>query len=156
MARALPEDGQIYTIEKDPERAKLAEETFATAEPETAKKITLLIGDAKEKLTELNAQAPFDMIFIDADKISYPAYLDWAEDNIRQGGIVIGDNSLLFDAIYLVEPPETIRKTTHKAMQEFNRRMADETKFMSVLLPTKEGMTVGVKALSQKERRSSS
>jgi predicted O-methyltransferase YrrM len=47
-----------------------------------------------KKLNELSAKAPFDMMFIDADKGGYPKYLDWAELYIKQDGLIVADNTL--------------------------------------------------------------
>jgi predicted O-methyltransferase YrrM len=145
MARALPEDGHIYTIEKDADRALLAKKTFATLESETARKITLCEGDAMNVLKRLSVHTPFDMLFIDADKIHYPEYLDWAERAVRKGGLIVGDNSFLFEAVYLDYLPEGIRPTAQKAMREFNKRLGDPERYTGIMLPTKEGLTLAIK-----------
>ncbi len=69
-------------------------------------KITLIVGNALEKLDELSAKAPYDMIFIDADKVGYPKYLDWAESYIKQDGLIVADNTLLFNTVFLKSPPK--------------------------------------------------
>lgn len=76
MAKALLEDGHIYTIENNPQCSRIAKKNFSAFN--LSDKITLIEGNALEKLNELSAKAPFDMIFIDADKGGYPKYLDWA------------------------------------------------------------------------------
>lgn len=140
LARALPEDGIIYTIEHDSQRAALAQQSFSAYEHN--KKIRLLEGDAKVMLRELDG--PFDAVFIDADKISYALYLDWAEQNIRKGGLIIGDNTLLGGAVY--DPDITKpRPTTIKTMQEFNKRLSNPEKYLSILLSTKDGLTIALK-----------
>lgn len=145
MARTISENGKIYTCEKSKEAANWAKENFQKANVED--KINLLIGDALESLKLVENEGPFDMVFIDADKISYPKYLDWAEKSIRKGGLVIGDNTFLFGTVYEDEIPEdsNVRPTTHKAMQQFNERLSDTQKYMSVLIPTLEGMTIAQK-----------
>jgi predicted O-methyltransferase YrrM len=140
MADALPDDGHIYTFEKDDKRAARAE-TNLRNHP----KITLITGDALETLRSLEPKAPFDMIFIDADKLHYLHYLDWAEKHIRKGGLIVGDNTLLFDAVWREALPDRIRQTALQAMREFNRRLADQQKYTAVLLPTAEGMTIALK-----------
>lgn len=140
MADALPEDGHLYTIEKDPARAALARQNIAAS-----RNITLIEGDAQDALQGLAAKAPFDMIFIDADKLNYLHYLDWAEKNIRKGGLIIGDNSLLFDAVWTETLPPRVRQTALQAMRDFNKRLADPQKYHSILLPTSEGMTIAEK-----------
>jgi len=140
MAAALPEDGHLYTIEKDPARAALARQNLAGAP-----NVTLLEGDARQVLETLRGQAPFDMIFIDADKLNYLHYLDWAEAHIRKGGLIIGDNSLLFDAVWREKLPPRVRQTALHAMRDFNKRLADPARYHGILLPTQEGMTIAQK-----------
>jgi predicted O-methyltransferase YrrM len=139
MADALPEDGHIHTFEKDLTRAARAGVNLCHP------KITLHTGDAMEALRSIETKAPFDMIFIDADKLHYLEYLDWAEKHIRKGGLIVGDNTLLFDAVWREILPDHIRQTALQAMREFNQRLADPGKYTSILLPTEEGMTIAVK-----------
>lgn len=98
-----------------------------------------------EKLNELSVKAPFDMIFIDADKSSYPKYLDWAESYIKQDGLIVADNTLLFNTVFLESPTKEVSEKSWHAMREFNDRLSDEKKYFSILIPTDEGMTVALK-----------
>jgi predicted O-methyltransferase YrrM len=148
MADALPEDGKIHTLEKDDRRAALATKHFQAFD--AARKITLVQGDALASLAALSDKAPFDMVFIDADKINYPAYLDWAETHVRKGGLIVGDNTFLFGTVWQDAPGQTshgnpLRSTAWQAMRDFNARLADPEKYQSILLPTAEGMTVAQK-----------
>lgn len=146
MARALPQDGHIHTIEHDPDRADIAAKNFKDSD--VSERITLIRGLAQEELKALSNNAPYDMIFIDADKPSYEVYLDWAEQHIRKGGLIVGDNTLLFGAVYDQERHERsnpTRKTTVQTMKNFNARLANQDKYDSILLPTKEGMTIAIK-----------
>ncbi|MEQ1704985.1 MAG: O-methyltransferase [Rickettsiales bacterium] len=144
MARALPEDGHIYAINKDPEHVQMAEGFFARSE--CRDKITQLAGDAHKVLPELSQKGEqFDMVFIDADKISYPAYLDWAEKNIRKGGLIVADNTFLHGAMFEKAPPEGIAPTTWKNMRSFNERLADKSKYNATIIPTSEGLSVAIK-----------
>ena len=149
MARALPAGGHITTINKDPQHIAMARDFFARSD--VSDSITMLEGDAHDVLPMLSAPPPngegikFDMIFIDADKISYNDYLDWAEANIRQGGLIVADNTLLHGAMELDAPPSGIAPTTWHAMRRFNERLADPKKYFSTIIPTQEGMTVAIK-----------
>jgi caffeoyl-CoA O-methyltransferase len=96
MAEALPKDGEIHFIEKDSRHAALIESSVASRQSPV--KITLHTGTALDILPTLTG--PFDMVFIDADKANYPHYLDWAEENIRPGGLIVGDNTLLFGHVF--------------------------------------------------------
>lgn len=143
MARALPEEGHIYTIERDAARCAMAQEHII--ESEVKDKVSILHGDAAHVLESLTAKAPFDMIFIDADKPSYPRYLDWAEQHIRCGGLIVGDNTLLFDTVAEAVAPQGVAPTTWAAMRSFNARLSDPSQYFSAMLPTKEGMTIAIK-----------
>ncbi len=144
MARALPDDGHLYTIEKDETRLNMARESLDKSDVKN--KISLIHGDAILKLQSLESKAPFDMIFIDADKRIYLDCLDWAEKNIKKGGLIIGDNSFLFGAVYDDEGLEMrVRKTTVENMKEFNLRLADNKKYATTIIPSKQGMTIAYK-----------
>ncbi|MDM8335224.1 O-methyltransferase [Wolbachia pipientis] len=143
MAKALPEYGHIYTIENDPEHLSIAKRNFSIFNLNN--KITLIEGNALEKLNELSAKAPFDMIFIDANKSGYPQYLDWAELYIKQDGLIVADNTLLFNTVFLESPPEEVSEESWYAMRGFNYRLSDEKRYYSILIPTDEGMTVALK-----------
>lgn len=145
MARALPEDGMIYAIERDKQRIEPCRQNFIKCGVD--KKIKLLNGDAINVLNDIEKEGPFDMIFIDADKAGYSKYLDWAEQNIRKGGLIVGDNTLLFGYVYKEknELSEHITEKSWLAMREFNQRLSDAAKYTSVIIPTLEGMTVAIK-----------
>ncbi|MEY2393103.1 O-methyltransferase [Wolbachia endosymbiont of Tettigetta isshikii] len=143
MAKALPECGHIYTIENNPEHLNIAKKNFSAFN--LSNKITLIEGNALEKLNELSTKAPFDMMFIDADKGGYHKYLDWAELYIKQDGLIVADNTLLFNTVFLESPQKEVSKKSWQAMREFNRRLSDEEKYYSMLIPTDEGMTVALK-----------
>jgi predicted O-methyltransferase YrrM len=140
MARALPADARLWTIERDPTAATEARKTFADCG--VAEKVTLLEGDASEKLHELAKDAPFDMVFIDANKSAYPEYLAWAELNVRKGGLIVADNTLLGGAVLANEKPGAMSAKQWNGMREFNKSIADSSRFASVLLPTVEGLTI--------------
>lgn len=88
MARALPPNGSITTIEVDPERAKVAAKNCEMAQ--CSDKVDIRTGAATEVLPQL--QGPYDLIFIDADKPNNPTYLEWALKLARPGTVIVGDN----------------------------------------------------------------
>lgn len=92
FARALPSDGMILSIELMDEYAKLARENLTLAQVD--RKAMVICGDARSVMQQLidDAVKPFDLIFIDADKPSNPAYLALAAKLTRSGTIVISDN----------------------------------------------------------------
>ena len=91
MARALPQDGRLVTIEVDPRHAEVARANFARAD--IVSRIELRVGAALDVLpTLVDAHHAFDMAFIDADKENNAAYADWAATLVRSGGVVVIDN----------------------------------------------------------------
>lgn len=140
MARALPEDGKLYTIERDKMRAYLADENFRYAN--VSRQVELLIGDGLEMLAQLEAQAPFDAVFIDADKANYPAYVGWAIDHIRIGGIVLAHNAFRGGAIV---DPNAISDVGNRAVRETNQMLADDERVQASIVPIGDGFLIGVR-----------
>ena len=87
--------------------------------------IVSLCGDAVELLPTLDARGPFDLIFIDANKSGYVDYLNWAEKNVRAGGLIVGDNTFLWGALWDAAKRDNISAAQVLAMKEFNTRLAD-------------------------------
>ena len=92
LARALPPDGSLVTLEADPKHAEVASANIALAG--LADKVEVRLGKALETLPEIAAEGltPFDFIFIDADKNNYPGYLEWAIRLSRPGTLIVVDN----------------------------------------------------------------
>jgi predicted O-methyltransferase YrrM len=92
LARALPQDGCLITLEADPHHAEVALGNIARAG--LSPLVELHVGDARETLPRLADQGrgPFDLIFIDADKKNNPAYLEWALNLSRRGTLIVADN----------------------------------------------------------------
>lgn len=92
LARALPLTGRLITLELDPHHAEVARANLARAG--LAQRAEVRLGPARESLAQLQHEGvgPFDLVFIDADKPSYPEYLDWALRLTRLGGVIIADN----------------------------------------------------------------
>lgn len=143
MANALPKGGMVHAIERDPECVRLAKQHAKEAGVED--RIRFYEGNALDQLKIIEQEGPFDLVFIDADKANYVRYLDWAEQHVRVGGAIVGDNTLLFGHVYKVPCPEEVSLDGYEAMRLFNERLADSSKYTSILIPTIEGMTVGVK-----------
>ncbi len=92
LARALPEGGQIVSLELNAHHAEVARANLRNAG--LLDKVDLRVGRASESLADLDAgdAAPFDLIFIDADKSGYPEYLDWSLKLSRPGTVIVADN----------------------------------------------------------------
>ncbi|MRS15761.1 methyltransferase domain-containing protein [Enterobacteriaceae bacterium RIT691] len=90
MARELPEDGKLVTLEFSPHHAAVARKNLALAG--VAEKVDVIEGPALASLAAFDPQTCFDLIFIDADKPNNPHYLEWALRYSRPGTLIIGDN----------------------------------------------------------------
>ena len=90
MARALPPDGKLITLEADPTHADVARQNIQLAG--LTDRIKLIEGPALNSLENFGDVPPFDLIFIDADKPNNPGYLEWALHYSRPGTLIIGDN----------------------------------------------------------------
>jgi caffeoyl-CoA O-methyltransferase len=141
IVRGLQPEGMLYTLEYEKKHAEVAAETFRRAG--VSARVRQLVGPALDLLPSLSKEGPFDFVFIDADKESYDKYLDWASANLRRGGVVVGDNAFLFGE--LKEPLTPQSSNAARAMYAFHRRLAESGEFRATVLPTGEGMAVGVK-----------
>ncbi len=94
-----------------------------------------------EKVEEI---ASFDAILIDADKIAYPAYLQHAKRLLRKGGLLIADNTLLFNLVLSDQPPLK-NPELWTAMCNFNEMLAIDQDFEALIIPTLEGLSIALK-----------
>jgi predicted O-methyltransferase YrrM len=90
LARALPADGKLITLEADPRHAEVASGNIAAAG--LADRVEIRVGKALDTLPSLENEGPFDLFFIDADKVNNPNYVRWALDHSRPGSVIIVDN----------------------------------------------------------------
>jgi predicted O-methyltransferase YrrM len=99
LARALPFDGKLITLEVEPKHAEVAKSNIARAGLSTL--VELRLGPALDSLAQLHEQAvaPFDLIFIDADKQTIPQYLDWSLRLSRAGTVIVTDNVIREGAV---------------------------------------------------------
>jgi len=134
MARALGPGGHLWSIEFEPHHAEVARANLAAAG--VADRVTVLVGAGRDVLPTLAGHAPFDAVFIDADKVNYDHYGRWAIEHLRTGGLVIGDNAYLFGE--LLDDSDRGR-----AMRGFHELVAASCD--SVCAPTPDGLVVGIK-----------
>lgn len=145
IARALPENGRLCTLEYDPRHAAVARKNLHAAG--VAAKTTVHEGPAAKTLPGLEKDGPYDFCFIDADKINYPIYLEWASRHVRVGGIVVADNAYLFGKLHLSAKLAGDDAAGAAAMRKTLALMADTRLFSScAMLPTGEGLAVAVRA----------
>lgn len=135
MARGMVDGGKLWTIEYDPRHAEVARKNIEDAG--LAADIEVLVGAGLEVLPSLVDHGPFDAVFIDADKGNYDKYGAWAAENLRVGGLLIGDNAFYFGKL-LDEGDDAAA-----AMRRFHEQAAG--RFDSVCVPTPDGMLLGLK-----------
>lgn len=97
LARGLAPDGRLITIEANPDCAEVARANLARAGIEA--QVDVRMGRAQDVLPGLAAEAPFDLIFIDADKPGTPGYFQWAVKLARRGSLILVDNVVREGAI---------------------------------------------------------
>jgi predicted O-methyltransferase YrrM len=90
LARGLPPDGRLITLEANPDYAEIARANIARAGLDG--KVEIRVGRAQDLLPGLTADGPFDLVFIDADKPGTPGYFQWAVKLSRRGSLIIVDN----------------------------------------------------------------
>lgn len=143
IARSLPSDGHLWTIERDHEAVRQARKAFEDCG--VVEKITQVEGDAIEMLNDLSSHGPFDLVFIDANKSAYPQYLEWAAKCVRPGGLIVADNTLLGGHVAESEKPESLSRAQYTEMRRFNDLIANDSRFFGTILPTDEGLTVAIR-----------
>jgi len=141
LLRGMAPDGELDTIELSERHAEVARESFRRAG--VAARARIHVGAAADILPQVARRGPFDLVFIDADKEGYPAYLDWAATNLRPGGVVLLDNAFLFGS--LADAPTGDRGDQIRAMQSVHETLARSGKFRATVLPTGEGLAFGVR-----------
>jgi predicted O-methyltransferase YrrM len=141
IARGLIAGGKLITIEKNTNHAKIAQDNFDKVG--LSNQIELRIGEAHHLLASLSAEAPFDFIFIDANKNNYPELIPWSIDHIREGGVLCAHNALRGGKITKSPAPDE----GTRIMQEINYQIANDSQLISTIFPSGEGMIIAVKRI---------
>jgi len=136
LARALPADGKLYTLEKSSKHAAIARAAFAHAG--VSDRVELREGDALDSLRKLTELGPFDFVFLDADKSNYSNYLSWAVSNLRPGGMVAAHNALRGGRIIAPESDDD------RGMVAFNKALAEDSRLDSTIISLGDGMAIGI------------
>jgi caffeoyl-CoA O-methyltransferase len=134
FAEALPMDGIVITCEIDEESAALAQAYFRRSP--VGKKIELRMGPALDTMRHL--KGPFDLIFIDADKINYVNYYQRALDLVSPHGVILIDN-VLWSGEVLKQPPSDEQTAV---IQELNRTVSADSRVSAVLVTIRDGVLV--------------
>ncbi len=141
IARGLAPGGRLLTLELEPRHAEVAREHFALAG--VSDHVEVLVGDAHALLPTLAAEGPFDLVFIDAEKTGYLAYLEWAQEHTRIGGVIVAHNA--FRAGDIVGPSDEEADEGTRVMRALNQRIAQDARLLSTIYPGGDGMVIAVK-----------
>jgi predicted O-methyltransferase YrrM len=132
LARALPPDGRLVTLEFDPKHAEVAAANIANAGLSDV--VEIRVGPALDTLAKLHQEGcePFDLIFIDADKPNNPGYLEWSLRLSRPGTVIIGDNVVRDGAVTHPANPDP----RVQGVRQFIQMMADDPRLDATALQT--------------------
>ncbi|OAB39869.1 methyltransferase [Paenibacillus macquariensis subsp. defensor] len=137
IAKGLPANGQLLSLELKEEYAKLAKGNLESAG--FGSNVDYMIGQALDSLEELKqAGRTFDFFFIDADKENYPTYLEYAIQLSKPGSLIVGDNCFLRGRTLNSEKngPAVL------GMRHFNEKVATDDRLVSTLLPDYDGLSI--------------
>lgn len=130
MGRALPEGGRLVTLELDPRHAEVAEGNIAVAG--LADRIEIRVASALDSLAAMveTGEAPFDFVFIDANKDGYPEYFEWVLKLSHPGTVIVADNVVRNGAVLDADSPDPYIQ----GIRRFNERVAAEPRVSAVTL----------------------
>lgn len=141
LARALPATGKLISLELNEHHAAVARRNLAQAG--LAEKVEVRVGPALDTLTAMEqaGEAPFDLAFIDADKDGYVAYLPKAVALVREGGLILADNTL---------PDAVLHPTAESGTKHYNAAVAAHPALLSTIVPVLrrqglDGLTISIK-----------
>lgn len=129
LARALPPGGRLISLEVSEKHAQVARDSLARAG--LTDRAEVRVGPAAELLPALAGEAPFDLVFIDADKPGYPTYLDWALKLTRVGSLIVADNCIRGGRSLRAERDDANAEATGI----YDRRVASDARLLSVAFP---------------------
>jgi predicted O-methyltransferase YrrM len=146
LARALPPEGRLISLEIDARYAEVARRNLKRAGLD--EKVEVRVGPALESLSRLKvgAEGAFDLIFIDADKEAYVNYLRKAMPLVREGGLVLGDNTL---------PDAVLDPTAESGTKRYNAEVSAHPDLDSILVPVLRSRGIDGLLISVKQSRAS-
>ena len=142
MARALPPDGMLITLEANPARAATARGNIERAG--LTERISVIVGDATRYLHKV--AGPFDLVFQDSDKQQYEVMLDRLVTVLRPSGVLATDNVLWNGEVvegYVSPPHRDVADTV--ALRRYNIRLASDPRLITTFLPVGDGIALSVK-----------
>ena len=139
LLQGMPRDGILTSIDNEPENQRSAKDAYAAAgiPPQRTRVIS---GDAAQVVARLTDGA-YDLVLVDADKESYPVYVEEAIRLLRQGGVLVLDNMLWHDKV--ADPAARDEVTT--LLRDLGKSLRDDDRLLPTLLPVGDGLFVAVK-----------
>ena len=137
LAEGLSDDGTLVTLEHNDELEDMILRNLALSP--LGEKVQLVIGDAMQWLAAQSSNLLYDLVFIDADKREYSAYLDAVLPLVRPGGWILADNTL-WDGHIIEEAYDKDKQTL--ALRAFNDKVAQDERLEKVILPLRDGLTI--------------
>ena len=141
--QSLQGDGVVYTLEKSTEHIALASQALKPWIDNG--QCVIVAGDAREELTKLSTQSPFDAIFIDGNKAAYKDYWIWAKNNIRSGGMILIDNVFLAGAVWGDSSKQKFSDKQVQTVKEMTNDVLASADFTASFVPTEEGLLIAIK-----------
>ncbi len=131
LARALPEYGKLISLEYSTKHAEVARANINYAG--LSDRVEIRVGAGLDLLPQLQeaGEGPFDLFFIDADKVNYPGYLEWCIKLSKPGSVILSDN-LIRDGKVIEPPPDDEAAV---AINEFNKILTSDPRLETVILP---------------------
>jgi caffeoyl-CoA O-methyltransferase len=135
MAAGLPDDGELFTCDVDPDMTAIAQRYWERSPH--GKKISLRLGPALETIETLDG--PFDLVFIDADKENYLNYWNAIMEKVHRGGLLVADNVLWSGKV--LDPKEP----SDHAIVAFNKAVREDERVSPLMLTIRDGVTIARK-----------
>lgn len=132
MAEALPGDGEVITLEINERYGALARQFFEKSEH--GYKINLVMGEALESLKTI--EGPFGLVFLDADKVNYPAYYEAILPKLKPGGLIVIDNVLWSGGVLNPSDDQA------KAIDRLNKWIAEDSRVEQVMITERDGLSI--------------
>jgi caffeoyl-CoA O-methyltransferase len=141
LARALPPDGMLMTMEMDPERGREAQENFKAAG--LAGRVSVIMGNAQRMVAKV--AGPFDLIFQDGDKKLYVPMLERLVALLRPGGLLVTDNVLWDGKVVPGYATSAADDESTRAIADYNERVASHPSLLTTIVPLRDGVSISVK-----------
>ncbi|MFN7982634.1 MAG: O-methyltransferase [Vicinamibacterales bacterium] len=141
LARALPADGMLFTMEMNEERARIAKANFVKAGVDD--RVSVMVGDAQLKIVKV--AGPFDLIFQDGAKPLYNTLLDPLVRLLRPGGLLVTDNVLWDGKVVPGYTSDPSLDADTRAIAEYNERIHSHPDLLTSVVPLRDGVAISFK-----------